>query len=63
VSAYATDFAKEALPPGLLLDAASTEVVKMAVLRERDQSIQGDEWLIARNAPGIGRVQKAWRRP
>jgi hypothetical protein len=46
LSGYLTDFAKEALPPGLLLDAASTEVVKMTVLRERDQSIQGEEWLI-----------------
>jgi len=32
LSGYLTDFAKEALPPGLLLDAASTEVVKMTVL-------------------------------
>jgi hypothetical protein len=46
LSGYLTDFAKEALPPGLLLDAASTEVVKMTVLRERNQSIQGEEWLI-----------------
>lgn len=46
LSGYLTDVAKTALPPGLLLDAASSEVVKMTVLRERDPSLQGEEWLI-----------------
>jgi hypothetical protein len=46
VSGYMSDLAKLALPPGLLLDAASSETVRVTVLRERDQSAQGELWLL-----------------
>jgi hypothetical protein len=36
VSGYVSDLARLALPPGLILDAASSETVRVIVLRERD---------------------------